>query len=208
MPGLKRKLSVREASNVIVSAAKKTRKSSSLRRRSNVEVKGRSRTLALTSASAAAGSVVTGLTLVPEGSDYNERIGRKVQVRNLKLRFHCSGTGRFIIFMDKSPNGVLPSITDVLDNSSVATLAYAPINPFNNERFVILKDQMIADSALGNSSKVFDVYLPSKGGVTSYVQTTVSEGAAGTNHYYIWMGAIDASADTLTGSSQFRYQDL
>lgn len=87
--------------------------------------------------------------LVP-GTDFNNRIGRKVFLNSFYVRGFCrnsdDGTGgstspgdlwRMIIFMDMQPNGSAPAVTDLLVSASSAS----QLNMNNRDRFKVLCDK-------------------------------------------------------------------
>lgn len=76
---------------------------------------------------------VIGLNLLAQGTDFTNRIGRKVNVRSIQLTMRIAqGTTpsdvvvRFMVVYDSQPNGAVPAISDILD-----TVA-GPVNSFNN----------------------------------------------------------------------------
>lgn len=85
---------------------------------------------------------------VAQGSDFNNRIGRKVTIKSVQLRGHFTSQDgevadcycRLLIVYDRQPNGALPSVTDVLTAST--SVSFMNLN--NRERFVILAEHSIA----------------------------------------------------------------
>lgn len=94
------------------------------------------------------------------GTDYNNRIGRKILIKSLLIRgvakFNSTDVatpnqtriGRIIIFIDKQPNGSDPAITSLLDYAGVSSnYSYlgvmAPLNLNNRDRFVVLRDKFL-----------------------------------------------------------------
>lgn len=81
-----------------------------------------------------------------KGDDYNNRDGRQVRFKSLFLNgrviMHASATHtavRMVVFIDKQPNGVVPTATDVLSTATTNLIdAFRNLN--NRKRFVILKD--------------------------------------------------------------------
>lgn len=88
---------------------------------------------------------VTLLNGLIQGTDYTNRIGRKVTLRSIEIKgqnFVTPGTGvdqnqRVLIVHDNDPNGVLPAITDIL--TAVTPVALRNLN--NRTRFNILLDK-------------------------------------------------------------------
>lgn len=90
---------------------------------------------------------VTLLNGVAQGTDYTDRIGRKVMLRSILWRGFVTPSAatslpegaffRCILFYDAQTNASTPLVTDVL-----ATTAYdAPLNLTNRDRFRVLYDK-------------------------------------------------------------------
>lgn len=107
----------------------------------------------------ASASGVTLLNGISTGTDFYNRIGRKVRMASILFKGHLTlvspGTGatassesypvRVALVYDDQPNGGNPVISDIfqaVDNSGSATSAspYTPVNLNNRDRFTILKD--------------------------------------------------------------------
>lgn len=95
---------------------------------------------------AQAGSV-TLLNGVATGTDYTSRIGRKIVLKSILMRFFFFDTTttsngdnvRIIIFYDCQTNAAAPAVTDVINVAD----PLQPMNLNNRDRFLILKDKMI-----------------------------------------------------------------
>jgi len=97
---------------------------------------------------------VTLLNGVAQGTDYTERIGRKVMLRSILWRGFVTPSSatslpegaffRYIIFYDAQTNAVAPAVTDVLQ-----TNAYdSPLNLTNRDRFKVLVDKYCTVNAV------------------------------------------------------------
>jgi len=117
----------------------------------NVDV---SNAISIPSATATFGTPVL-LNGLDQGAGNSQRIGRRVILKSLLLRWSFSlpsateangqlGPVRILIYYDKNPDGLIPGITDVLDNSSINGLT----NLGNSDRFIILRDFLI-DEKMG-----------------------------------------------------------
>lgn len=95
---------------------------------------------------------VTLLSAPIQGTDYTNRIGRKIMLKSVYVRGFCgtetSATvtapvvapaqiGRLILLIDMQPNGTLPAMTDIL----MAATPISHLNPNNRDRFKILFDK-------------------------------------------------------------------
>lgn len=109
---------------------------------------------------AAAGTfVLPGLLnpMVP-GSGANNRIGRKVVMKSLYIRWTANlqptSTGgspiRMIIFYDKQANAAQANATDLL----VQNLFQSPNNLDNRDRFVVIADQTSDTVSVGNNYSI------------------------------------------------------
>lgn len=86
---------------------------------------------------------------VAAGTDYNNRIGRKIMMRSLLLRVTLQPINtinapvgeavRVIVFYDTQTNGVLPTIAQLLQNGQFDD----PLNLDNRDRFRIIMDKLI-----------------------------------------------------------------
>jgi len=85
---------------------------------------------------------------VATGTDFTDRIGRKVCWKSLLVQGHIINEGdpsttnlcRIMIVYDSQPNGALPALTDVL----TAATSTAPLNLNNRDRFRVLMDKRFA----------------------------------------------------------------
>lgn len=89
-----------------------------------------------------------------QGTDIFNRIGRKITNVSIQWRLYIVSTdaytmltdsappicGRMMIFVDKQPNGALPSLGDLLQNTTSQLSTTSPINYNNRDRFSVLKD--------------------------------------------------------------------
>lgn len=93
---------------------------------------------------------VTPINLLAAGTDANQRIGRKVEIKSIQVRSDIKmkdvGTaqfGRFMLVYDKQTNGATPALTDILDTGSSPTPTTALLNINNRDRFAVLYDDII-----------------------------------------------------------------
>lgn len=92
-----------------------------------------------------------------QGSDYDDRIGRKIVMRSVFIRGMVAseqsinmatvGAGgstsqcaRMIVFLDNQPNGAAPAVTDLLNSAS----PFSQLNLNNRDRFRVLADETFA----------------------------------------------------------------
>lgn len=98
---------------------------------------------------------VAPLNLVRAGASYFNRVGRKINMKSIRVTFYTVPIraqtnvdyARVILFYDKQTNGALPLIGDLLqttDQAGTNSLTnQSGINLNNRERFVILRDERI-----------------------------------------------------------------
>lgn len=108
-----------------------------------------------------------------QGVGANERVGNKVLLKSVQLtgRFYTENSGdvavsintptqmcRFILLVDKQPNGALPALGDILEASGSVE---SPIKMANRDRFVVLKDKWVV---LGPNNTTASANVISYGG--------------------------------------------
>lgn len=100
--------------------------------------------------------VTVPLSLMSQGSDYNNRNGNSIKLNNLLYRGQIIATAtttaavRLIIYRDMESKQNLPATTDVLEVASI----YSPLNHLNGTRFKIQTDQLfLFDNAHQNHTQ-------------------------------------------------------
>lgn len=100
------------------------------------------------------------------GDTSNDRDGDSVRYKSIQIAgtlFADSvskvGPVRIILFIDKSPNGTAPTVSNLLASSASVTNLYSPRNLDYKKRFVILSDQLLNPS-YGNDTEClpFKIY--------------------------------------------------
>lgn len=147
--------------------------------RSRDELKNKDTFLsALFSASTVTGQLVL-LNGLVTGSAATERIGRKVFMKTLFIRFVGSRTTaplvgdspvRMVIVYDKQSNAVAPLATDILQNDRISGLT----NLSNAERFRIVMDKEFSLGTTNNTAVAWKKYIKLN------LPMTFNTGAAGT----------------------------
>jgi len=95
--------------------------------------------------------VAASLNLIPQGTTDQTRVGNKITIRNVNVRFAISaddqttgafaaGAIRIIIYVDKQTNGATAAFTDILKGGQVTSFR----NMDQVDRFIILKDKIYA----------------------------------------------------------------
>lgn len=109
---------------------------------------------------------VTPLNLIRTGTSFMNRIGRKIQMKSLRVngRIDILRTVadedyvRVLLIYDRQTNGTAPAITDILQTTDQAaantTTAFSGANLNNRDRFVILRDQHIYLPSLTSTAGV------------------------------------------------------
>jgi len=143
----------------------------------------------------------TNLCFPQSGGDINQRIGRKLTIKSVYVRFRYvireaedfpdettaipNQMGRMVLFMDYQPNGTAPTVLDVLSiNSPVSQ-----INLGNRERFKILSDKCY----------VLDPYLYSNSPQVENRTIVCGKKYKKLNEEMIFSGATGAISDVKTG---------
>lgn len=138
------------------------------------------------------------LNIVAVGTEFYNRIGRKMYMKSVHIRGFVKNTatavqdvGRIIVFYDSNPNGAAPVLADILQdaNGAAASTATSEINLNNRARFKIIRDhQIIFPSVTFNAGVLtnqafqetdnqmnIDMFIKLKG-----LETMFNAGAAGT----------------------------
>jgi len=99
---------------------------------------------------------ISELNCVTQGAASYQRIGNKILMKSLDLRFnvYMAGTAaayngvRYLVIYDSSPNGAFPAYTDIFsDNISGTPSFHSKINMANRARFTVLRDRMLPMTA-------------------------------------------------------------
>lgn len=149
---------------------------------------------------------------ISTGVDASSRIGRKVQMKSVQLRWVTSTSTfnnpvRIAIIYDKSPQGQLPSVTEIwgVDNfNALSVLA-------NSERFIMLADEVHNANFTVGSTNVQQagtlyrkINLPAMwSGTTSGAITSQTEGAV-----YVMSSVLANVGAGIGYNSRIRYTDL
>lgn len=125
------------------------------------------------------------LNAVADGVTNSERIGRKMAMRSLYIQLSVNLNGlavlntsyvRFIVLLDRQPNGALPTVPNVLllpASGNLLTEMLSPNNLNNSKRFVTLWDHRVTLQRNFISGRLVQKYLPLS-------QTVQFNGAGGT----------------------------
>lgn len=161
--------------------------------------------------------VSTLLTQIPQGNAAGGRIGRKVQLKKLTIRYSIfynnatiGASHRVKIVYDKQCNGVAPVATDVLTVDDLNGLN----NLDNSDRFITLYDETESlDLSSSNNFTVskqinrkLDLEQIWMGGNAG---STIAQLLTGSVYLLAWSGSAGAlaTASTLGYTSRVRYVD-
>lgn len=161
----------------------------------------------------AAGNV---LNAVVQGTTAETRIGRKIRMRSLDVRWFCSivgagvasgGEGRVLIVYDKQANAALPAIIAILNTNDFNS----PMNLSNSDRFTVLRSFITEPLDLNNNSVISGhefitmdletIYNDTNGGTIADIQTGAVYILFGDN------GTTTTVAPTFTFISRIRFDD-
>lgn len=150
-------------------------------------------------------STVTLLNGVAQGTSANTRIGRKVTITKLLLRWTChasSSSTRFMVVYDHAPNGALPLITDILTLDQINGVN----NLVNNDRFMILHDEYVnyQASALPVSGKWVYKGKPLQMIYTNSTGGGISDIVVGA----VYVMCVGSATTTWNSVSRTRFTDL
>ena len=160
----------------------------------------------------------TGILLngLANGSDASTRIGRKVNMKSIYIRWSLlfggggigGGAVRILVVYDKQANASAPAITDIL----LANDFTSPNNLSNRDRFVTLCDALTENISINNMLSDTGVINKSLN-----LETMFNAGSAGTiaditsGSVYMFIaqsGGISTTAPSFTYRSRIRYTDV
>lgn len=184
---------------------------------------------------------ITPINLIRTGSTFCNRIGRKIEMKSVRVSGQLdvlrASTDveylRILIVYDRQPNGALPAIADILQDTDQATtnttnaLSHANVN--NVDRFQLLRDHQIsppvisAYTAAGNFTVQqnidplcptfkFDSFVKLKGLTTQYkadsAPAVIGDIASGAL-YLVTYGSVAAASNSysLTATVRLRFED-
>jgi hypothetical protein len=136
---------------------------------------------------------------VAQGSDYTNRIGRKIMMKSLLFRLCTTPTPgvtssspkgctvRVIVFYDHQTNGAPPAVTDILNGATYLQ----PTNLNNRDRFIILMDKFIACEAYLNAASVLNTGAPKTHVLKKYIKMSKD---------VVFQNTSNAVADIASGS--------
>lgn len=102
------------------------------------------------------GAAFTGMTCLNEvlqGANFNNRIGSKIRLASVNLRFTPSmlstaagtvGLIRCMLVYDTQPNGIHPDITDIIASAGAPVSFYSQQNIINMKRFKIIREEFFS----------------------------------------------------------------
>lgn len=149
---------------------------------------------------------------IQTGTDVTDRIGRKIQWKNLRVRFSVYqsttasiATVRMLVVCDRNNTGSLPNATDIIANSSSSETAS---NFANRDRFQVLIDEYLPN--VGNQNDhcgIVDRFVKIRGPTTQFVSTGSSVASAGAGAIFLLLmsdqtiSAAAGTGDTRSGYS-------
>lgn len=151
------------------------------------------------------------ISYIAQGDDYNNRQGNSVRTVSIETRLTVYVTAggfqdnmRYILFADMENAGATPAVTDVLEAASPRS----PFNHLNTKRFVILHDEIISVSTVGNATQSrvikqpLDVHL-----FFSAAAGAVASGREGALHFLLVADVTGATPSTALHHSRVSFID-
>lgn len=103
---------------------------------------------------------ITLLSGIAQGTDYNQRLGRQVNLKSCEFRIWFNAVGatttnwfthtRYILFIDRQSNATTPLVSEVLQSADYS--AFKNVN--TEDRFRILVDKTISSTQASNSTTI------------------------------------------------------
>lgn len=179
-----------------------------------------------TSVTGLVGGSLADINTIAEGSDFNQRIGRKVRSKYLEYDLGVISTGSgttpsdwtIHLVLDRQPNNTIATVAQILDVSvAPATYAFKNIQLFQ-ERFKILKT--IRGQTCTTTATAYQLEAGRTRGYISLVDTLngkddithfagSASGVPNTNAYYLLFAAqVNGAALLLSGCTRWVYVDM
>lgn len=178
--------------------------------------------------------VLTLLNGLVQGVETYQRVGKKIKADSMHIRWNLFPTGnvnsgtdevqRMVLFWDNSPNGVAPTMAQLLkstDNGgTVTTTAYSGANMDYSDRFTILRDwfwsiplsAVFADSTGSiDRESASGVYFTKLNKETKFLLTSGGISGIGTGALYLLTTSSHASsfnAFAVNVHCRLRYTDI
>lgn len=185
-----------------------------MKRRSNTEYK---QSNAGTSAAISSTGSITVVNHAAQGDDHTERTGRSIRCMDFYMRLtaasHASATHTFvrsIVFRDKSGNGSVPAVGDVLNTADHLSM----LNTNFGKRFTVIADETISieGSAAGGGdvAKFYKVYRNLRGDTHVEFNTGTAGTGADINTgamYHLLISDQATNTPTVDWISRVKYID-
>jgi hypothetical protein len=158
----------------------------------------------------AGGAVFNVTPNIIQGDTVSTRDGSQINLNKVCMRFETqgvavSGITRVIVLQDHQNNGVVPGVTDILDNANVIS----PLNVLNfvtNKRFKLLSDDLINCNIAGQNLQ-FRKHMWSKALSKQVTYNAATNVAAANGRNAIFMLVIGTATNTFDFSFQLDFLD-
>lgn len=149
-------------------------------------------------------------TGVSTGTDETNRDGRSIllksiYIRSLLIRGAVDSVCRIIVFIDKAPNGVLPTASDLLTGTSGPGWVLTTLNQDNaGSRFKVIADKMVTLSAGSSTTKEVTIFRKLNHHA-KYDGITNNISDATTGHVFVlYVSNVSAAGDSPQIQSSYR----
>lgn len=163
----------------------------------------------ITTSSTGSAFTVIPLNLIGTGDDFNNRDGRSILAKSLRIRGKFSSNSgdpfRVCVIMDRG-TGTLPTGAEIFRTGTAPGDAF---NLDNRDRFTVIKDSLLFVGTNTNDSTVLvDWYLPFPKDVEcKYTGTAATQGSLGSNAIYIVYGSTAVVSPSVM-QCDFRFKDI
>ncbi len=164
-----------------------------------------------TSSTANTAGVITNISLIAEGSDYNERNGRRIKLQSLQIRGqltqHASATNtslRVIIFKTRNNQSAEPAVLDVLQFASENSMLNASDNQGS---FTVVSDRTVHMSNVNSTNYGYNMYHKIQTHI-DFSGSAATEASIGRGALYALLISNEASnTPTVNFHSRIRFVD-
>lgn len=172
---------------------------------------------------------------VPNGSQYFQRVGTKVTMRNLHLTGFITNTAtsaaadwvRIMVVYDRQTNGALPASADLISSiassGTTSSMGLDFLNLNNRDRFTVLRNKKYVLPTVTNTAGVltnvgvidgayptvhFDEFITMKEMVAQFKASAGSVADIASGSLLLYVQSQGTASWSFTWSSRLRYDDM
>lgn len=158
--------------------------------------------------------VISPISRVAQGTDYDERIGNSIKMQHIEVRGRIfkntsatTSVMRVLLVRDLDGYGTIPTVANILEDITIGSPPLTQHNFLNRKRFSYLFDELLTLNNTGDSSAVFEIYMPHEGHI-QYLGSTAAAASDGKGSLYMLFISDEATnTPTFSFSSRIVFTD-